>query len=721
MSQEWRRPWVLLLVIFLLTGMLYANSFYNPFFMDDLHTIVANPYIRTLTNIPAFFTNPDYFSVFGQRHMHYRPALLTTFALNYHWGEVSPGGYRLINLIFHFLSILMVYIMVQKLFANTPLALLSAVIFALHPFQAEAVNYISARSSSMTTVFYILTIYLFIVFRENQESKKSVYRITGFYILFLLSFSLALLSKEISLTLLAVLVLVDLLIVRVKGIRDALIKSVAYLPFILVAVVFSLRIHLYKFLSTVHYAHPFVQLQVLFMTPKFLLFPVGLSADHPVSQVNLFIQPVVIIPFLLLAILLAAGIRLAVSPGQTQKKVSFLILWFFVTSLPTTLFPLNQAFVEHRGYLPSVGLIPLLAMGINRAWSFIQGYSRYRLKEAFYVLGLMVLILYGNEVIKRNQVWHDPIKLWSDTLTKYPESKLGQLFLAQAYQDKGEQERAIELFQKIVSSDPECRHNFSCSKALLSLGTHFEQTGKLDQAIQMYQKTLQLVPDSYWVRYRLGAVYQKQDDLASAIKFYQEALEHNQTAYEVHYALGTLYESQKQYDLAKMEYEKALDRLPTFYQARLRLATVLVQNGLLNDGAQQFEEVLRTEPQNGSAHKGLAYVHETQGHLDLAIQHYQSAIAAGSDDPGFRFHLGSLYLKVGNKELAKQQWENAVTKAPDFFEARLSLAKLLQQEGHRDEAISQYRQLKAMLPVGERYQLLRGQVDAELYALENRH
>jgi len=499
------------------------------------------------------------------------------------------------------------------------------------------------------------------------------------------------------------------------------VRAVAYLPFILVAIVFAFRIDLFKFLVDVHFAHPAAQIQVLFKTPWLLLFPAGLSADHPISSTTSFSEPIVLAPFLLLIVFFVSGVVLAVSEKQVHRNMAFLIFWFFITSLPTTLFPLNQAFVEHRGYLPSVGLIPLSAMMVFQIWNWGERYPRYRLKEAFSILFLAVILLYGSEILERNKAWNDQKSLWTDTVTKYPESKLGQLFLAVAYQDSGEKSRALELFQKIVADDPECRHHFSCSKAHLNLGMFSEEAGKLDDAIQEYQRTLQLVPDSYWMRYRLGMVYQKKGDLTTAMRYYQESLEHQPIAHEVHYALGTVFEAQKQYDLAREQYETALNRVPGLHAVRTRLAEVLVHKGLLEQAAHEYETVLAAEPQNGLAHRGLGYVYESQGHPDLAIQHYQSAVTTGSVDPGFLFHLGSLYLKAGNRELARKQWESALNQAPDFLEARLNLAMLLQQDGHRDEAISQYRQLKGMVPAGQQYQALSREVEAQLRRLEKSH
>ena len=59
--------------------LVYSNSLDGPFHYDDSHSIVDNPHIRSLANIPAFFSEPTLFSANPDNAM-YRPLLLASFA-----------------------------------------------------------------------------------------------------------------------------------------------------------------------------------------------------------------------------------------------------------------------------------------------------------------------------------------------------------------------------------------------------------------------------------------------------------------------------------------------------------------------------------------------------------------------------------------------------------------------------------------------------------------
>src|SRR5271165_7699016 len=70
-----------------------------------------------------------------------RPLTYLTFWLNYQVGGQDPLGYHLLNLALHAGAVLLLYECLRRLIPE-PAALAAAAIFAVHPIQAEAVNYI---------------------------------------------------------------------------------------------------------------------------------------------------------------------------------------------------------------------------------------------------------------------------------------------------------------------------------------------------------------------------------------------------------------------------------------------------------------------------------------------------------------------------------------------------------------------------------------------------
>jgi protein O-mannosyl-transferase len=108
-----------------------------------------------------------------------RPLTYLTFWLNYRLGGENPVGYHALNLALHAAAVLLLYECLRRI--AEPEALFAALIFAAHPIQAEAVNYVWARSIVLAAVF------TFAAWREWIESHE--WRAVAW-------FGVALLAKE---------------------------------------------------------------------------------------------------------------------------------------------------------------------------------------------------------------------------------------------------------------------------------------------------------------------------------------------------------------------------------------------------------------------------------------------------------------------------------------------------------------------------------------------
>ena len=86
-----------------------------------------------------------------------RPLTYLTFWLNCQSGGGDPAGYHVFNLLLHLGAVLLLYECLRRLLPERA-ALVAAALFALHPVQAEAVNYVWARSILLATVFCLLSL-----------------------------------------------------------------------------------------------------------------------------------------------------------------------------------------------------------------------------------------------------------------------------------------------------------------------------------------------------------------------------------------------------------------------------------------------------------------------------------------------------------------------------------------------------------------------------------
>ena len=141
-------PWIAVGAILLVAAVTYRGVTAHDFVLDDTHTVKHNPALRSLTFAPQWLTSPYSASVVRE-FANYRPVLVASYALDYAlWGE-RPAGYHATNLAIHLGVVILGFVLARRLWRDDAAALCAAGLIALHPINAEAVNYLTARSQAM--------------------------------------------------------------------------------------------------------------------------------------------------------------------------------------------------------------------------------------------------------------------------------------------------------------------------------------------------------------------------------------------------------------------------------------------------------------------------------------------------------------------------------------------------------------------------------------------
>lgn len=158
----WRKPWFFILASLFSLGLLfvaYSNFFQNAFHFDDVHVIQENLYIRSLNNIPAFFSDPVTSSSLAANAA-YRPLVMVTLAVDY-WleGGLTPFTYHVTQLGFLVvLGILLFFFywylirVFEEAWWSRYLALFGALWFCLHTANSEVMNLIAQRGELLSVI-----------------------------------------------------------------------------------------------------------------------------------------------------------------------------------------------------------------------------------------------------------------------------------------------------------------------------------------------------------------------------------------------------------------------------------------------------------------------------------------------------------------------------------------------------------------------------------------
>ena len=164
----------------------FANVFGNSWHYDDLHSITGNPHLQSLREPLRFLTDPTQFSRDADKAM-FRPMLLTSFALNYAWSGLDTWSWHMVNLGLHLTCTLLLWQILRRLERGAAVAMVGALLFALHPLNTETVSWISGQMSLFSSLCTLVTLYLLSTARRLAALIPVFILGLGFYENFLLA------------------------------------------------------------------------------------------------------------------------------------------------------------------------------------------------------------------------------------------------------------------------------------------------------------------------------------------------------------------------------------------------------------------------------------------------------------------------------------------------------------------------------------------------------
>jgi hypothetical protein len=147
-----RETFLILFIVFVTLGVYYP-AILGPFFLlDDTMESIA------VANMSSWSQAKDVFFMAGEIAYH-RPLSALVFFVIAKISGGKPQTLHLFNVLIHLGCGLLIYLMVKRIYGMAPgkiwMAFGAALIFLLHPVNVEAVAWISARPSILSTFFIL--------------------------------------------------------------------------------------------------------------------------------------------------------------------------------------------------------------------------------------------------------------------------------------------------------------------------------------------------------------------------------------------------------------------------------------------------------------------------------------------------------------------------------------------------------------------------------------
>jgi len=577
----------------------YLPSLRNGFIWDDYAWIVKSPIIHAPDALRRYwftFQSPDYF-----------PFIHTLFWIEWKLWGANAAAWHFATIFLHALTSITIWWTMRSL--KLPAAWLSALIFAIHPVNVEAVAWIYQQRTILPMFLSLSSLMAYLRSHEAGNSRLDTQRISVLWYSFsLLMFTLAMLSK-VSVAGFPVLLLGLHWWRQGRVARQDLLKTV---PFFVVAVSLGLltayvQIHRNIGSDVVRTDSFPARLAgsgwaVWFYLYKFL-FPVNLMFVYPRWDINP-LSIVSYVPLLALICCFAAAWKFRRTWGRWTIAG---LGWFIVMLVPVLGF-VNIYFMryslvaDHWQYVAVIGPI---ALAVGAAVRLAQA-SRQR--YAGLVAAGIVVCLFGVITWRQQAMYRNEETLWRETIARNPNAWMAHNNLGLVLAESGRLDDAIAEYEAALEIKPDC------PEAHVSLAATLIDCGQFDEAYVHLTKALKLRPNSVSAHYNMGRLFAERNRIEQAVEEYRRALRLNPYLAKAYTNLGVILLQQGKTEEAVACHRKAIALDTQLPEAYNNLGVALASLGKMEEAAKEFARALRIKPDYGAAQRNLARARNALGY-----------------------------------------------------------------------------------------------------------
>ncbi len=549
----------------------YANTFQHGFALDDDVVFLKNSFVQKgRAGIPDIINHGFLYGFNQCNDQSYRPLVLINYAVEQSIFGNNPHVFHRLNVLYYAFLCALLFKFLRLLFLDkkNSFVFLICILFVLHPLHTEVVANIKGRDDILHGIFLLLSL---IFSFQYVDTQKTIHRIAG-----LLCFFLALLCKEIAVTIIALLPL------SLWFFRSIKIKKIAQigLPYFGVLLIYLFIRN--AVLDTVTFKEDMEiinnglaaasnypdQLATTFSIfayyIKLLIVPHPLSWDYsyPFFPIVSFSSPVVI---LTVAAVLSAFVLSIV--GLKRKSILAYCFLFFVISfsIVSNFFILIGSTLGERFlFIPSIAFCIFLVWGAEQ---LIKQFNSSVKSGVLIAVVAGISILYTFKTIDRNKDWESNETLFIAGAKATPNNSRGISALATVYRERGEQSQsqteqiknynlAIQYYRQSILLYAEN------SSAYYNLGVVYMGLNQMEQAKTAFESSLIYEQNNINALNNLGVIAFRRRDYAKAEEVFLNCLKLNRNFQNAHANLGAVYHNLGELEKAKQYYSKALQLNP---------------------------------------------------------------------------------------------------------------------------------------------------------------
>ncbi len=559
------------LFLFVFGFLLYANTFRFGYALDDAIVITDNMFTeKGVAGIPGLLQYDTFYGFFKDPSKaklvsggRYRPMTPVMFALEKSlFGEHQAMAGHVINAILYGLTGVLLYWLIILMFREGKeqvfVALGASMLFLSHPTHTEAVANIKVRDEIVALLGSLAALYFTLkAFRQSRP---------GWILPAMLSFFMALMSKENAITFLAIVPLTFYYFTPATF-RQTLLYAMPMLAMALLFLIIRGNVLGWQLgdppMELMN--NPFLKIvgdrwvpfsvseksatimRTLAEYLRLLIFPYTLTHDYYPRHIDVSSWADLGVLLGLVLHLLLLGMALL---GFRKKDPISYGIWFYLITLSIAsniVFPVGTNMSERFIYMPSVGFVLVVSVWLYR---MMKSGGLSRLKTGMLVLA-GIAGLFSVRSVARNEVWKDNYTLFLTDVQHSPNSaKLrnaagGELF-TQSIKPENESRRKAMLLEALGHLQVAIRIHPTYKNAYLLQGNCQYYLQEYEAAIQSYRQALLIDPvykdaiDNLGITYRDAGKYfgEQKGDLVKALEYLGEAYKLRPSEFETLRLLG---------------------------------------------------------------------------------------------------------------------------------------------------------------------------------------
>jgi Flp pilus assembly protein TadD len=445
---------------------------------------------------------------------YYQPLTMISLMVDYALGGRDDNlmPFHRTSIALHAANTALVIVLLYLLFGQAWIAAGVGLLFGLHPMTVETISWVGERKTLLAAFFTLWCLILYVRFvRRNKQWT---------YIICLLMYVLALMSKPTSIMLPVLMLVLDYWPLgrwKKEAIEEKMLFFVVGGIFAVITFVSQRRtaIAVVPGLQSLNGILLTLCHNIIFYLYK-IVWPANLSPYYPYPEPLGLSKPMVLAGVIGTCILA----HLLVTTLRWTRGVLAGWLFFFLAILPTMgVIRFSIVIAANKfAYLPSTGLLMIVVLLLG--W-FCRGVGKMIMVRRITAVIAVVILAGAEAVATRRHLahWHSTAGLYEYMLALAPNAAPLHVGLGLALEKRGSRDEAISHYRRALElkSDYAIAHN--------NLGNALLAEGELDEAIRHYRWVLQSSPDQPEAYNNLGFALAKKGRFEDAISYYKKALE----------------------------------------------------------------------------------------------------------------------------------------------------------------------------------------------------